>query len=225
MNPTAQEINTFVAQPINNLIVFLAIAVVVALIIALVLVGRYGPKLYNLFQQQADTNKLNADTTAKLTAIAAQNAEQAKLTLTSTDKLNTEMVKQTAAINTSTAAIDNQTQVIQVQNLNHNAYQTLVSDGMSAVQAQVAENTAGIADMKIELKESIAALTEQINALVAKLDDKAACADAEERMRAFRDEIKALLTQQQAKKTSDLPAVNLIPDTDANGAASVPTAA
>lgn len=208
MNPTAQEINTFVAQPINNLIVFLAIMVVVALIIALVLVARYGPKIYNLYKQQADTNKLNAETTSKLTEIAEQNATQARLALTSVDKNTTEMVKQTASIEKQTVVIENQTKVIAVQNLDHNNYQTLVSDGMSAVKEQVAANT-----------ESIAALSEQIKALVDKLDDKAACADAEERMRQFRDEIKALLTEQQSKKTSELPTVaNVHADTPPAGA-------
>jgi len=115
----------------------------------------------------------------------------------------------------SITAIDNQTKVIEVQNLDHNNYQTLVTDTLSAVNTRVD----GLETSVNTNTENIAALTEQIKALVAKLDDKAACADAEERMRKFRDEIKALLTEQQAKKTDTLPAVNVIPDTDAGGSA------
>lgn len=210
----AQIAQAALQAPINNLVVLLAIIALLIMALGAFLIWKFATPLLKLYQQQAATNE-------KLTQIVGQNSEQAKVATQSVENNTAEMKKQTEAINTSIAAIDNQTQVIQVQNLNHNNYQTLVSDTMSAVK----ERVDGLETSVNSNTESIAALTEQIKALVDKLDDKAACADAEERMRQFRDEIVALVTQQQSKKTADLPAVtqaaippaNVIPYTPAAG--------
>lgn len=206
--PTTDQISDAVAAaaqiPINN---GLIIAVLIALGIVVlggVLIWRFAPIFINLYKQQAETN-------AKLTQIVGQNSEQAKLAMASVDKNTGEMVRQTEAIVGQTAIIEGQGRALR-------SYQTLVSDNLASHTEQIATNTENIA----ELKKSIDHLSEQIKNM---LEDKAACADAEQRIEKLRDEIIALVTKQQTKRdTGEVPAVPaqpavLIPD-DANASAS-----
>lgn len=189
MTPTeqaAQVAQAALQAPINNLVVLLALIALLIMALGGFLVWKFAPALIGLYKQQASTNE-------KLTQIVGQNSEQAKLAMASVDKNTSEMVKQTAAIEAQTAIIEGQGRSL-------NAYQTLVSDNLSAHTDQIAQNTANIA----ALKESIDALSEQIKNM---LEDKAACADVEERITKLRDEIVALVTQQQARKTTETPAV------------------
>ena len=189
MTPTeqaAQVAQAALQAPINNLVVLLALIALLIMALGGFLVWKFAPALIGLYKQQAATNE-------KLTQIVGQNSDQAKLAMASVDKNTNEMVKQTAAI-------EAQTTIIEGQGRRLNAYQTLVSDNLSAHTDQIAQNTANIA----ALKESIDALSEQIKNM---LEDKAACADVEERITKLRDEIVALVTQQQARKTTETPAV------------------
>lgn len=205
--PTTDQITDAVAAaaqiPINNGLIIIVLLTLGIFALGGVTIWRFAPILISLYKQQAETN-------SKLTQIVGQNSKQAELAMASVDSNTGEMVKQTAAIN-------NQTSVIEGQGHDLRAYQTLVSDNLSAHTEQITTNTANIAELKTSVNsntESIAALTEQIKALVDKLDDKAACAEAEERMRQFRDEIVELVTKQHDKRaTSELAIVpNVLPD-------------
>ena len=207
---TAQQLNTFVSQPINNLIIFLAIVAMAIVLGVVFLVLKFGPGLYDLFKQQSDTNRQNADTAAKLTQIVQQNAEQSQLAFKSVDNNTIEMAKQTAAI-------EKQTSVIELQRIDQSAYQTLVSDNLSAHSTQVEANTREIA----ELKKSIDALTGQITEMLNKRDD---CADVAGKVDELKEKVDLLLqapTNAVATVFVDTtpPAGNLIPAGDDSAAA------
>lgn len=87
---------------------------------------------------------------------------------------------------TQTAAINNQTRVIEVQNLNHNSYQTLVSDNLSDVAAKTEANTASIEAFKTDMSLRMDHMSEQIEEI---LKDRSDCAGFRTEWRAFREDV------------------------------------
>lgn len=225
--PTAAQteaINQFVAQPINNLIVFLAIVSLVIVLAGLFVIWKFAPLLYNLYKQQADTNKQNAETNAKLTIILGENEKRATERTVALNSLGDKTDKQTETLTAIGEKTDHQTEVLDHQTEVLEAVGKTFSDHHIAT----AETVANLSDKVDSLEtvvstntESIAALTEQIRNLVNKLEDKAACADAEERMRKLRDEILDKLSIEQAKRATDSQPIvvitpsNVIPDSGA----------
>lgn len=179
MTTQAEQIAQAALQaPVNNLVVLVALISLGIVLLVGFTVWKVAPAVINLYKTQAETN-------AKLTTIVGQNSEQAKLAIQSVDKNTDEMVKQTSAIK-------EQTSIIQLQGKDLNTYQVLVSDTLSAHTEKIAENTASVQ----AIKESIDTLSNQIKAL---LEDKIACADAEDRIKKLYEEILLLVKQQQAK--------------------------
>lgn len=90
-------------------------------------------------------------------------------------------------------------------------YRTAVNNSLTA---QVAQNTVFTNDIAA-LRDSINLLTKQIKEL---LEDKAACDGIEAAINKMRDEIIEAFRQQQARKTTELPAVaNVIADDATTG--------
>lgn len=179
--------------PINNLVVVLAIAVMLFVMGVLFFTWRLFKYISN---NDSPLVKVLREIRDAFNGMKTSTAEKTTQVITATNETNTILKDQTEELKNMGKVFGDH------QIATHDTVANL-SDKVDGLQTTVNTNT-----------ESIAALTEQIKALVDKLDDKAACADAEERMRQFRDEIKALLSEQQSKKTSEFPAVNVIADTD-----------
>lgn len=171
--------------PINTLVILVAVIAMLIVVGVGVLIYKFAPIILKQIQQQIENNKQQVETNSKLATIVEQNATQAKLAMQSVDNNTTEMAKQTAAI-------ERQTAIVQLQGKDLSSYQVLVSDTLSAHTTQIAENTASVQ----AIKESIDTLSNQIRTL---LEDKIACADAEDRIKKLYEEILILIKQQQAK--------------------------
>lgn len=181
--PTINEVNTTIAQPINNLIAFSVILSLVIVLVVIIAAWKGAPALFRLFKLQAENNQQNAATTAKLTEIAEQNAHQTHLTLQSVEKNTTEMIRQTGAI-------EKQTGIIAIQGRDLRSYQTLVSDNLNAHTEQISANTANIA----LLKAAIDALPAQIRVVI---EDQIICARFDESINKIREDVNRFIQHQQ----------------------------
>lgn len=195
MDQASQVTQAALQAPINNLVILVALFSLVLLLLAGFVAWKVAPALINLYKAQAEVNRQNAETAKKLTEIVGQNAEQAKLAMSSVDNNTSEMSRQTTAI-------EKQTSIIESQMLDQRNYQTLVSDTMDGFKNQVAENTAGIA----ELKASIETLSHQITEIVS---DKVACAGMVATVTNLKNEIlETLKKEYERKATGTHAAVN-----------------
>jgi chromosome segregation ATPase len=188
MDQATQVTQAALQAPINNLVVLVALFSLVILLLAGFIAWKVAPALINLYKAQSEVNRQNAETAKKLTEIVAQNADAARLAMSSVDNNTSEMSRQTTAI-------EKQTGIIESQMLDQRNYQTLVSDTMDGVKNQVAENTAGIA----ELKASIETLSHQITEIVS---DKVACAGMVATVTNLKNEIMAILQKEQIRKAT-----------------------
>ena len=178
----AQALNQFVSQPVNNLIVFLAIISLVIVILVGFALYKITPWIINLFKQQADTN-------AKLTEIVGQNSKQAETNNLAVEKNTAEMVRQTAAIEAQTGIIARQ---------GHDLI--LVSDTLSAHGTRIETNTENIA----ALQRAIEGLPEQIRSIIT---DKSGCLRVETLISNLREEVLQLIEQQKLRKTGEIKRV------------------
>lgn len=182
---TAQIIQAAAQAPVNNMVVLVSIGLVVFLLGIVFLVYKFAPALINLYKQQADTNQ-------KLTQIAGQNSEQAKLAMGSVDKNTAEMEKQTIIL----------MDFKNFQKVNNDTTADLAIE-VGIMKAAVGANIEGIA----ALKASIDALTVQIKGM---LEDQIACAGAEELISNLKDDILALIRDDRAKHaTAETPQVTI----------------
>jgi hypothetical protein len=193
MTQAEQVAQAALQAPLNTLVAVIAILCLFIVVGVGVLIWKFAPIVYKQVQEQIQNNKQQGETNAKLATIVEQNASQAKLAMQSVDNNTTEMTKQTAAI-------ERQTSIVQLQGQNLNSYQILVSDTLSAHADKIEANTASVQ----AIKASIDTLSNQIRTL---LEDKIACADAEERIKKLYEEILILIKQQQIKQTGTHPVV------------------
>lgn len=193
--------------PINTLVVLVAI---IALIIVLgvgFLMWKFAPIILRQIQQQIETN-------AKLTKIIEDGEKRAEQRTTALSDLSKQTANQTTVLNTISEKTDKQTNVLEIMGKTFGDHQIATHETV----ANLSDKVDGLEKTVNSNSESIVALTEQIKNLITKLEDKAACAEAEERMRKIRDEILDKLTSEQAKRaTGTTPAV-VIPDDPQAGA-------
>jgi hypothetical protein len=172
MNETTA--NNLIDTPINNLALLIGILGLLIVIGIGVLISKFGPMLYRLFKEQADT-------TARLTTLAEQNKVQSQVTITSIAENTVELKEQTAAI--------------KLQGLDFRNYQTLVSDTMSDNSERMAQTTAEIKILRI----SIESLGQQIKDM---LDDPPLCAHVEELFKTLKNEVLELIVAHQIKRAT-----------------------
>lgn len=170
--------------PINTLIV---IAVIIALLIlggTGFLIYRFLPQIFKQIQQQIDTN-------SKLTQLVEANKTQTEMAFGSI-KSNTEAQKE------QTRAILEQTSAIKTQDLDFRHYQTLVSDSLANQSTQIASVVSQLAELSVVVEDVVTS----IRRLVEKPSD---CATAEEIATALRTEI---LSISQKRATSEIKPVD-----------------
>lgn len=199
--PTAQQLNQFVSQPINNLIVFGIILALVIVLGGIFVIWKFAPMLYNLYKQQADTN-------AKLTKIVEDGEKRASERTNALAELSEQTNKQTETLTSIGEKTDHQTDVLENMGKVFSDHQITTHDTV----ANLSDKVDSLEKTTLSNTESINTLAEQIKNLIARLEDKAACADAEERMRKLRDEMLEIATREQARRATDSqPAVNILP--------------
>lgn len=196
----AQQLNQFVSQPINNLLVFQAIISLGIVVGVIILVWKFAPMLYNLYKQQAETN-------AKLTKIVEDGEKRAEQRTTALASLGEKTDHQTDVLENQTEELKKMGKTFSDHQITTHDTVANLSDKVDGLEKTVNTNT-----------ESITALTEQIKSLVSRLEDKAACADAEERMRKLRDEMLEIATREQARRATDSHPAVILPDSPASDA-------
>lgn len=105
---------------------------------------------------------------------------------TSTQQRHADHEANIAELQKQTSVIQDQTHVIEVQNLNHNSYQTLVSDNLAAHTTQIDANTATILALKTDMTLRFDHLSEQIEEL---MKDRSDCVGFKSEWKAFKDEV------------------------------------
>ncbi len=190
----AQVATAALQAPLNNLVVIVAILALIIVGSVIFVIWKFVPIILKQVQQLIDNN-------SKLTNIAAQNADQAKLSELALEKNTSELVRQTNAI-------ENTNIEIKSQSLDFRNYQTLVSDGLNNHTNQIEANTAIIA----KFEATMVALPEQIRVMI---DDRMKCEGLEQLIRALRTEVVQALSQQTlTKRTGTQPVVPISPTTN-----------
>lgn len=202
----AQALNNIVAQPVDKLATIIGILGMV-LVVSLVFFG------WRLFKYISNNDsplvKVFREIRDAFNGLKISQVEKSNQVISATQETNKILNEQTVVLQDFT----------NFQKTNNDTVANL-SDEVSDLKTSVTSNTS-----KIDaLRESVDALTDQIRAM---LEDKVACADAEERMRNLRDEIVALVTQQQTKRDTSTfpavsPAVSPVPNVHADDGSGVP---
>jgi len=201
---TAEKIVQLAQEPVNNLVVVMAIISIIAVIVAVVgigfLVWKFAPVIFKQIQQQIENNKQQTQINEQQAAILERLTSHSEKSEQTAEDNKLELVKQTSALN---KIID----ITQVQNIDFKAYQTLVSDNMANHSSQVAANTEkiGILNEKFDtISANIELLSNQIRAI---LEDKVACASIEETLRTLKDEFTRFVAEQSKRGTGTFPIV------------------
>lgn len=198
---TAQNIVKLAQEPVNNLVVVMAIISIIAVIVAVlgigVLIWKFAPVLFTQIKQtiensrqQTEINKQQASILERLTAHSEKSEKTA-------EDNNAELVKQTIVLNQLNDAT-------KVQNIDFKAYQTLVSDNMANHSSQVAANTEKIGVMAESIdgiKESIEDLSNQIRAI---LENHVDIVGLEEIVKKLSTDFTAFLITMQSKNVTTI---------------------
>jgi len=193
----AQIAQSALQAPINNLVVVLAIAVMLFVIGVLYFTWRLFKYISN---NDSPLVKVLREIRDAFNGMKTSTVEKTTQVITATNETNTILKDQTEELKKMGKTFGDH------QITTHDTVANL-ADKVDDLETVVTSNSESIN----ELRKSIDELTAQIKNM---LEDKAACADVEERIAKLRDEIVALVTKQQSKKTSEQTTVNVIPDTE-----------
>ncbi|MCA0455636.1 MAG: hypothetical protein LCI00_16795 [Chloroflexi bacterium] len=202
--PTAQqtiEIAQAAAQvPTNNLLVFLAIFMAVVVIVVM---WKVVPPIINLYKQQVENNRIQAENSAKLTVIVEQNSAQTKLAIQSIADNTGEMRKQTDALGVLSADFRGYTSTAAES----------IDEFRADVDKQHAETKADIAAIKIDIATHMEGITKELGGIKTALEERNECADVMGKFDSmksewdkFHDEVLELLTPANVIKDDTPPA-------------------
>lgn len=212
MLETAQQANEFIAQPINNLLVFLAIVSVCVVLLAGVTVYKFGPVVVGIMKSIAETLAALRNSNDKLVDMKAQALEW--------DKKHASALEDT---NRAVIALDKS--VRERSELDGQALDEMrdeVSKSFEGVNTEVQKVWKGVDDVKADIASLQQDIDEKLASILDELQKRGDCSDLASEVRTLREEVRAKLQPTNAVSNVTVNATqpaNLIPDDGAKDAA------